>query len=686
MEMVGEYFENRVIAGRLKSYSKQWEKLTSDRSILEAVNGYKLEFLAGPIIQKFIPFPIKMSEQEKVAVNLEINKLLKKGVIIECEHENDEFISTIFTRPQKDGNLRMILNLKQLNCGIEYHHFKMDTFLSSLKLVTPGCYMASIDLRDAYYSVPIAEEDQKFLKFIWDGNLYKFTCLPNGLSSGPRVFTKILKPPFSLLRQSGYTIVGYIDDTLLLGDTITQTDRAVKETTSLLTQLGFIVHKEKSVFIPSQEIVFLGFVINSVNMTVKLTPTKIAEVLLVVEQLRAKSQMKIEEVASVVGKLVAAFPGVAYGPLHYRELEKVKIAALSRSKGNFSATMTLNKEAKDELTWWLDNLQSAEGVVTRRRPDLYIETDASGKGWGAYDGSNRIGGRWNEEEMGRAAGNEINFLELWAGFLALRAFCTNMYGVHVQLKMDNTTAIAYVNHMGGIKARDCNALAIEIWEFCIERNIWLSAVHLPGVQNVIADRLSREFNEQVEWRLNRGFEGLCNMFGTPEIDLFASRLNAQLPRFVSWKPDPDAEAIDALGLCWTDMFFYAFPPFCLVGHCLQKVMMDEAEGLMILPMWPTQTWYSRIGHMLVSDPVLLPRTKSLLTNVMTGASHPLLPKLQLMCCRVSGRGLRCRDYRNQPSTSSSPPGVRVPENSIGIQLKSGSHFVREGELIRYKQM
>ena len=95
----------------------------------------------------------------------------------------------------------MILNLKGLNSHIEYHHFKMDSLWSAARLMTPQCYMASLDLKDAYYSVPIADEHRKYLRFYWKGQLFQYTCLPNGLSSAPRYFAIILKPVYSTLRK-----------------------------------------------------------------------------------------------------------------------------------------------------------------------------------------------------------------------------------------------------------------------------------------------------------------------------------------------------------------------------------------------------------------------------------------------------------------------------------------------------
>ena len=95
----------------------------------------------------------------------------------------------------------MILNLKPFNEFVDYHHFKMDTLCTALKLIRPGCFMASVDLKDAYYPIPIAEEDRKFLMFEWKGQYYQYTCLPNGL---------ILSEYFSFLSTYLLSIVKYI--------------------------------------------------------------------------------------------------------------------------------------------------------------------------------------------------------------------------------------------------------------------------------------------------------------------------------------------------------------------------------------------------------------------------------------------------------------------------------------------
>lgn len=96
----------------------------------------------------------------------------------------------------------------------------MDSLFSVLRMITPGCYMASIDLKDAYYCIPVSKNYHKYLKFYWNSKLYKYRACPMGLSMSPRLFTKVLKLVFAELRKSGHQSVIYIDDIYLQGDTI----------------------------------------------------------------------------------------------------------------------------------------------------------------------------------------------------------------------------------------------------------------------------------------------------------------------------------------------------------------------------------------------------------------------------------------------------------------------------------
>ena len=383
-----------------------------------------------------------MGEEEFQIINTEVNKLLHKGVIVKTNHSEGEFISDIFCRPKKDGSHRLILNLKRLNHYVEYHHFKMETFQNVLQLIKPHCWMAVIDLRDAYYSVPICTKERKYLRFQHNGALYEFVCLPNGLSSAPRIFTKLLKPVFSKLRSEGVLLIGYIDDLILIADDPATLLQHIRKTTELLTFLGFTIHSEKSALIPSQRAVFLGFLIDTVAMTVNMTTVKADKVKSAINALLEPAKPKTREVASLVGLMVSSFLGVRYGPLHYRTLENEKTDMLKTSGGNLNNYMFLSEQAVTDLHWWLENVHKDPNPISLPPSQLTLKCDSSLSGWGAViEGtSNTTNGRWSSLESMQ----HINYLEIKAILFgvkailfALKALCSHLHDCHVKVLTDN---------------------------------------------------------------------------------------------------------------------------------------------------------------------------------------------------------------------------------------------------------
>ena len=143
----------------------------------------------------------------------------------------------------------------------------MESINNVINLIKPNVYMASIDLKDAFFSVPIHYDHQKYLKFIF-GNLFQFTSMPNGYGPALRIFTKISKVPFGDLRRQGHNSVVYADDSYPQGDTYQSCLANIVDTIKLLRELSFVVHSDKkSVLTPCQTIVFLGFVLSSKHMT-----------------------------------------------------------------------------------------------------------------------------------------------------------------------------------------------------------------------------------------------------------------------------------------------------------------------------------------------------------------------------------------------------------------------------------
>ena len=123
-----------------------WESITSDPEVLRTVKGIRLEFEDSPL---HYPVGYEIPVGHKSLLKVEVKQMLKKRAVVPCEHEQEEFITSIFLRDKNDGSHRLILHLKVLNKYLEYKHFKMQTFQSVLSLIQLDCFVATIDLKDA---------------------------------------------------------------------------------------------------------------------------------------------------------------------------------------------------------------------------------------------------------------------------------------------------------------------------------------------------------------------------------------------------------------------------------------------------------------------------------------------------------------------------------------------------------
>ena len=385
----------------------------------------------------------------------------------------------------------------------------------------------------------------------------------------------------------------------------------------------------------------------------------------------------IRTVSDMIGLMVASFPGVMYGPLYYRQLEIEKVIALKQNQGNFEASMILSDLARSDLHWWIENVTDASNTAVRGNCAVIVYSDASLTGWGG------VGGQWTEDE----SQNHINYLEILACFLTLKAFCSQIKNCHVKTMIDNTTAVSYINSMGG-RSLTCNQITRELWVWCANHGIWLSAARIPGKDNVLADKASREKHSDTEWKLNPElFDSIVTLWGPVSVDLFASRLNYQLKPFVSWRPDPEAMAIDAFSLDWRELYFYAFPPFSLITRVLQKVEQDQSQGIIIVPMWNTQVWFPRLLHLLIDFPVTLPKgPRTLLLPFNQEKAHPLHKKLTLLACKLSGIPSQQEAFRKKLPKSYCSPGERVHINNIPSTSGNGCCFAVQGVLIHTKQL
>jgi len=653
--------------------------LTTDKWVIETVQGFRIPFL-NPPVQEQQPNPPISSEEQSFLIQKEVCTLLEKGAVTKVPdpQPQESFYSTLFLVPKKGGQMRPVINLKRLNEWVEPQHFKMEGLGTLRELLRLNDWMVKVDLKDAYFTVPIHVTHQPMLRFQVGLEHYQFTCLPFGLSCAPWVFTKVMKPVSIFLRSMGVRMIVYIDDILLMAESAAQVKLHLEALLYLLTGLGFIINVPKSVTSPTQQIEFLGLQVHSSTLRLSLPGEKLHHIRLEVNQTLQKLQVTARQLAQVIGKLHAASQAVLPAPLFYRSLQGDLQRVLMSSNQDYTAFLTLSPPAREELLWWQERLSQWNGkALVHQKETVVIRSDASLQGWGAVCNGIRTGGPWSQEEQEL----HINCLELFAATLAVQSFLKDQVGVSVLLQLDNQTAVAYVNNLGGTVSPQLTRLAKELWMWALARDIILAAEHIPGITNCVADAESRTRADRTDWNLHPEiFKKINQQWGPLEVDLFASRLS--LPRFFSWRPDPLAEATDAFSQHWGPVKGYANPPWCLVGRVLSQVKSQQAQIILVAPVWKGQPWYPVLLQMLFDYPRQLPRNQEVFQGSPHRAQMEFLPQLGVW--PISGRDLEVQTFQKKLKSFSLHHGeVRHRDPMIPIS-RNGWAGVLNGIVIPFQ--
>lgn len=452
-------------SGSLHLFFNQWCAITDDPVVLSWVKGYKLPF-SRYVQQTRVPSESTYSQSELKIYIYAINDLCASGAVSECEPCDGQYLSSYFLIKKSNGKNRLILNLKSLNKFIDTKHFKLEDLRTTIKLISKDCYMTSIDLKDAYFFVRISEDSKKYLRFKFQSKTYDFNVLPLGLNTAPFVFTKLMKPGMSHLRSLGFQSTIYLDDMCFIGDSYSECLNNTLHTRFVLESLGFVINEEKSSLIPSHTCRYLGFIIDSKNFHVCLPEEKRLIIKKEILNFMVIKRTTIRNFARLVELLTAACPAAQYGWSYTKNLERYKYLALLKNNNYDSDFIVPSQEIRSDLVWWLEAC-SSDSVNPIRTDDFAMEifTDASKTGWGVACGEHTASGLWSDIERSR----HINYLELMAVLFGIKIFANNLRNCQTLLRVDNTTAISYVNRMGGIRFPHLNEIAKSIWQFCKKR-------------------------------------------------------------------------------------------------------------------------------------------------------------------------------------------------------------------------
>ena len=416
-----------------------------------------------------------------------------------------------------------------------------------------------------------------------EGESYQFTCLPFGLSCAPHTFTKVLKPVMTLLRSWGVRIIVYIDDMLILADTPEQASQHLQTLLWILQALG--VHcQSRQVCIhasPRDKVPGSG---SQLSINGALSPRGEAET----DQGRGY-------------KAPLPITGVSQSSISvYREAKRGRSGS---SPSSPVLPTSAGQPEKRPRLWqpWLrecDNSipASSGGTELVATTPLDMEWQVPTQGQRADTdllrchplgmGSNV---QWDMDwrPMIRTGEDMAHQLPGIASSLS----CSS-YIPEGQVRNLCATAVGQHHHSGlhqqsgGTVSPQLTSLARSLWLWALQRDISLTAQHIPSVSNLVADTESRTMRDRTDWKLSPAiFDRINHIFGPLEVDLFASRLTYQLPHYFSWRPDPLAEATDAFQQDWGPLKGFSNPPWCLIGRVLSQVMGQKAQVILVAPIW-----------------------------------------------------------------------------------------------------
>ena len=282
-----------------------------------ATEGLKLDFLSDPPLS-----PRNNPPREYVTSDNQIEPLtpfvqawLKRGILRTTQIPPYVFFSRMFHVKKKNGKLRPVLDLSVLNLRIRTPTFHMETLDKVVVMITQIMWATSLDVTDAYLSVPIHLWYQKYFCFILNGVVYMFVRMPFGLTTAPWAFSRIMRPIKYHLRLRGVTVSSFIDDFLILAVTSAQAACYTTWTSRLLVWLGFEINTDKSSVTPLQEIEYLGILLNLRNLTLALPLDKIEGLLSSCKTAHDSLFISRRELESLVGKLNFAHQLIHLGRL-----------------------------------------------------------------------------------------------------------------------------------------------------------------------------------------------------------------------------------------------------------------------------------------------------------------------------------------------------------------------------------
>lgn len=394
---------------------------------------------------------------------------------------------------------------RNLNNFLPEKHFHYTSVEDAVNKSKQNCWYAKLDISKCYLSFALAPEVRKYFTFSLDDKYYRFTRLPFGLSSGPRLCTLILSIISFELTKLGINHVRYLDDFLFIASSKEECQIILDLAINLFRRFGLVINLAKTCG-PTQIISFLGIIINSIDCLLECTQERIEELLALLKKFSLYKVVRVHSIESLVGKLSFAatvLPGAR--PFMRRMFDLIR-GETSRSRVRIDQNFHL------DIEYWFVHLQVWNGRQQWRqnKTPIILVSDASLDGFGFYceqyplnfdaenypncdriSVGNVFSGRYSPEHAEfHSSHRGISWCELFAALNAMCVYAPLLQNQSVLLVIDNKTDVDIINRQSTRSLR-LGVLLRAMFDFSTSINCSIKAIHRAGDLNILADFLSR---------------------------------------------------------------------------------------------------------------------------------------------------------------------------------------------------
>lgn len=350
-----------------------------------------------------------------------------------------------------------------------------------------GAFTAKTDIADAFRLIPVNPRDYPKLGMKFLGQYYYDRCLPMGCGSSCKIYETFSTALQAIFESFDSTIrcVHMIDDFFIMAADRATCERHLRLFLAMCADMGIPIAPEKTT-LPAQDTSFLGVELDTVKHIARLPPEKLAEYSTMIEDMLPHNKVRRNELESLVGKLNFAASVVPARPFLRRLIDLVWTV----DKPYYFIRLT--QQAKADLQTWLSFLQSYNGITYFRSLNIvdsraiHLASDASKLGFGACYGSKWVQAAFPPTWHGR----NIAFLELYPVFVLLYMFGGSMANSTIIFHCDNEAVTVILNKQS---SKDSSLMSIvrQLVLLLVKHNIHLTSKHIPGLMNILPDRISR---------------------------------------------------------------------------------------------------------------------------------------------------------------------------------------------------